>query len=226
MGPQRKDTGPGQAVVDDVRDAIVQGELLPGQRLVEADLAQRFQAPRAAIREALVQLESEGLVERQRNRGAWVRPITLEEAIEITEARAVLEGLCAAKAAAVITDDEREELRTLGSDMQQAVADGDVLRYSDLTQEIHIAIRRIAAQKTVASLLDRLRTQSVRHHFSLALLPGRPAVGLKEHLEVIDTVISGDPDLAEATMREHLMSVGDALRQLAERMASGRTRLD
>jgi DNA-binding GntR family transcriptional regulator len=204
-------------LLDDVRRAIVHGDLLPGQRLVEADLAVRFQATRAAIREALVQLESEGLVERQRNRGASVRPISLEEAIEITEARAVLEGLCAAKAAAVITDDERERLRQLGRDMQRAVDDGDVVAYSDLTQELHVAIRMIAAQRTVAALLDRLRYQSVRHIFSVGLLPGRPAVGLKEHLAVIEAISSGDPNVAEAAMREHLMSVVDALRQIGER---------
>jgi DNA-binding GntR family transcriptional regulator len=160
-GWRRNGPDAGSLLLDNLRHAIVRGELLPGQRLVEADLAQRFGAARAAIREALVQLESEGLVERQRNRGASVRPITLDEAIEITEARAVLEGLCAAKAAALITDDQRQELRQLGRDMQRAVEEGDVVRYGDLTQELHIAIREIAAQKTVAALLDRLRSQSV-----------------------------------------------------------------
>ena len=79
---------------------------------------------------------------------------------------------------------------------------------------MHNAVREIAAHHTAGVLLDRLRTQSVRYHYSVALLPGRPAVGLAEHLEVIRTVCSGDPDLAEQTMRDHLLSVVTALEQL------------
>ena len=86
-------------VVDAVRDGIMRGRFAPGQRLPEADLVALYDASRGAVRAALAQLENEGIVERERNRGARVRPISLEEAVEITEARAVVEGLCAAKAA-------------------------------------------------------------------------------------------------------------------------------
>src|SRR5215470_5559399 len=109
------------SLLDKLRMAIYHGELTPGQRLVETELAGRYETSRGAVREALVLLSNEGLVERQRNRGAWVRPVSLKEAIEITEARAVLEGLCAAKAATVITPGERRELKALASPMTEAV---------------------------------------------------------------------------------------------------------
>ncbi len=207
----------GRDVVERVRDAILTGELSPGQRLVEAELTERLAASRGTVRQALLHLEGLGLVTRERNRGASVRAITLEEAVEVTEARAVLEGLCAAKAAANATGREREELTELGRTLERAVAAEDVIGYSNLVQDIHRLIRDLARQDTVADLLERLRYQSVRYHFSLALLPGRMPVGLREHLEVIEAVTRGSPEEAEAVMRDHLTNVIALLREIADR---------
>jgi DNA-binding GntR family transcriptional regulator len=207
----------GSSVVERVRDAILTGELAPGQRLVEAELIERFETTRGTVREALVHLEGLGLVTRERNRGARVRAITLDEAVEVTEARAVLEGLCAAKAAAGATDDEREELVELGRALTHAVQAEDVVGYSNLVQDIHRLIREIARQETVAGLLERLRYQSVRYHFSVALLPGRLSAGLREHLDVVDAVARSSPQEAEAVMRDHLTNVIALLRELPDR---------
>ena len=202
------------AVVNAVRDGIVHGRFAPGQRLPEADLISLYSASRGAVRTALVHLENEGIVERERNRGARVRPISLEEAVEITEARAVVEGLCAAKAAVRATADDKRRLREMGTELSDAVAGADIMGYSRINQQIHRAVRDISGHRTAGLMLDRLRTQSVRYHYTVALLPGRPAVGLQEHLRVIETVCAGDADVAEQAMRAHLLSVVDALRQL------------
>src|SRR4051794_8118788 len=203
-----------EAVVVAVRDGIMQGRYVPGQRLPEADLVSLYRASRGAVRSALAQLENEGIVRREHNRGARVRPISLAEAVEITEARAVLEGLCAGKAAVLATDDQRAQLRGLGAELATAVDRADIVAYSRLSQQVHEVVRDVSRHETAGVLLDRLRTQSVRYHYSVALLPGRPAVGLREHLAVIDTVCSGDPLAAEQTMRSHLLSVIDALQRL------------
>jgi len=203
-------------LLDTLRLAIYRGELTPGQRLVEAEVASRYDASRAAVREALALLTNEGLVLRERNRGARVRPVSLEEAVEIFEARAVLEGLCAAKAAAVITTTERRELKALASPMTGAVRRNDIIVHNRTSQLVHTKIQEIAKQATVSTMLDRLRYQSGRYQFHVALLPGRPAQSLKEHLAIVQAVCSRDPEAAEAAMRNHLFSVIDALRQLAE----------
>lgn len=208
------------SLLDKLRMAIFHGELTPGQRLVETDLAARYDTSRGAVREALVLLTNEGLVSRERNRGAWVRPVSLAEAIEITEVRAVVEGLCAAKAAAAAGRQDHRELRAIGKTMTEAVKKGDIVSYNRTSQQVHTRVRQLAGQATAAGILERLRYQSVRYQFSVALLPGRPAQGLREHLAIIDAVTSGDPDVAERTMREHLLSVIGALRQLAELGAS------
>jgi len=204
--------GPEQAsVVDAIRDAITSGEFSPNQRLVEAELSEGFGASRAAVRNALLHLAGEGLVERIQNRGARVRAVSLEEAIEITEARMVLEGLCAAKTAERATAADRDRLREIGAQMQQAVAVGDVLGYSDLNKQLHALIRTLSGQHTACDVLERLRLQNVRHQFRLAMYPGRPAVSLPQHLEIIEAVCDADPEAAEAAVRRHLRSVIDAL---------------
>lgn len=203
-------------LLDTLRMAIVHGELKPGERLVEADIVERFSASRGAVREAFILLENENLVVRQRNRGARVRPVSLSEAIEITEVRAVLEGLCAGKAATVGTAAERKQLRSVAAAMKTAVRQHDLVAYNQTSQESHLRIRAMAQQSTAADVLDRLRYRSVRYQFSVALLPGRPEQGLKEHLAVIDAVVSRSADEAEQLMREHLLSVIGALRQLGD----------
>jgi DNA-binding GntR family transcriptional regulator len=206
---------PAVPVVDGIRAAIADGEFVPDQRLVEADLSERFGASRASVRTALVQLTSEGLVERVQNRGARVRAISLAEAIEMTEVRMALEGLCAAKAAERLTDDNRDQLRGIGSAMQAAVAAGDLLGYSEQNKELHALIRALGGQTTARAILERLRGQNVRHQFQLAMQPGRAAASLPQHLEIIETLCAGDPDAAEAAMRRHLRSVIDTLPDVA-----------
>jgi DNA-binding GntR family transcriptional regulator len=202
---------PARAVVDAIREAIAAGEFAPNQRLVEADLSAEFDASRSAVRNALMQLAAEGLVERVANRGARVRAISLAEAIEITEVRMALEGLCAAKAAERVTDADRDRLRGIATAMREAVATGDLLGYSALNTELHGLIRTISGQGTATAILERLRTQNVRHQFRLAMHPGRPSVSLPQHLEIIDALCAGDPEAAEAAVRRHLRSVIDVL---------------
>jgi DNA-binding GntR family transcriptional regulator len=100
--------------------------------------------------------------------------------------------------------------------MAEAVATNDIIAYNRTSQQVHSKVREIAAQATVSTLLERLRHQVVRYQFQVVLLPGRPAQGLQEHLAVIEAVCSRDPERAEKAMRDHLFSVVDALRRLAE----------
>ncbi len=201
-----------QLALGQLRQAILRGDMAPAQRLVENELAEQFGVTRASIRAALIDLESQGLVERIRNRGSRVRVVTVEEAVAITECRLVLEGLCAAKAAAAVDDGQVARLKDLGSAMRQAVADGEPLTYSDLNHELHARIREFSGQLTAVELLERLNAQLVRHRFQLALRPGRPQQSLNEHLAMIETIEARDPQAAEAAVRAHLTSVIEALR--------------
>ncbi|CAL9563980.1 HTH-type transcriptional repressor RspR [Streptomyces sp. enrichment culture] len=203
-------------VTSDIREAIMRGDFVPGQRLIEADLTEQFAASRGAVRSALLELAADGLVERVANRGARVRVVPLDEAIEIYEVRMAVEALCAAKAAERIGDAEAEELRSIGSDMRAAVADGDTMRYRQLNQRLHQRIREISGQRTASNVLERLRAQSVRQQFKVATMPGRPQVSLPEHLAIIEAICAGDTEGADRAIRVHLSSVMDAMRKASE----------
>ncbi|MEU2680056.1 GntR family transcriptional regulator [Streptomyces sp. NPDC007107] len=201
-----------QLALTRLRQAILHGEMAPAQRLVENELAEQFGVTRASVRAALIELESEGLVERIRNRGSRVRVVSVDEAVAITECRMALEGLCAAKAALVAGDGQLDRLTQVGEAMTKAVADGEPMLYSDLNHELHALIREFSGQQTAVSLLERLNGQLVRHRFQLALRPGRPQQSLSEHLAMIDAIRARDPQAAEAAVRSHLASVIEALR--------------
>jgi DNA-binding GntR family transcriptional regulator len=207
--------GPGATELSDaLRRAIIAGEFAPNQRLIEADLSTAYGVSRAAIRTALFELASEGLVDRLPNRGSRVRAITVDEAIEILEVRIGIEGLCAAKAAEKITDAEIAEFSQLRADIVSSAESGALLEYSRLHQLLDQRIRELSGHATAVALLERLRAQSVRHQFRLSFQPGRAAVSAPEHAAIIDAIVARDPEAAVEATRAHLGSVIQALREL------------
>jgi DNA-binding GntR family transcriptional regulator len=211
---QNRTEGSAQAARDALRDAILSGEYLPGERLVEAQLCERFGMSRFTVRAALQDLTADGLVKVERNKGAHVRKVTLEEAVEITEVRMVLEGLVAARAAAQVTDAQASELDEIGLLMRRAVSAGEFRRYGDLNQRLHGLIRSIAGHSTADGIIETLRGQLVRHQFMISLHPGRPAISLPQHERIIEAIRERDPKAAESAMREHIASVIEALRDI------------
>jgi DNA-binding GntR family transcriptional regulator len=195
-----------------LRQSILSGDVAPGQRLVEEELAGTLGVTRQSLRAALLDLTAEGLVERIPNRGARVRVVSTEEAVAITECRMALEALCAAKAAERITDDEAAQLRELGEALERAVAEASPLKYSELNRQLHRRVIAISGQQVAAGLLERLHGQLVRHQFQLALRPGRPEVSLGEHLTLLRAVADRQPADADQAVRVHLASVITALR--------------
>src|SRR5690625_4184920 len=114
---QSNETRPELSLTEQLRQDIVSGNLVPHQRLVEADVAEEHGASRGDVRLALNELITEGLVERIPNRGARVRKVSLDEAIEITEVRGAVESLCARKPAEKLTEEQADELRNIGTAM-------------------------------------------------------------------------------------------------------------
>ena len=194
-------------IFGELHAAILRGEYAPRQRLVEADLVERYGASRFVIRDALTKLAGQGLVEIQANRGARVREVSLEEALEITEIRRAVEALVASRAALNVTEAQAIELKELGRNMSEAVQAGELVRYSELNGSLHSALRMIARHESATRIIEQLNGQLVRHQFTLSLVPGRSAVSLRQHLEIIDAVVARDPKAAELAMQAHISSV-------------------
>lgn len=202
----------GDAVYAQLRAAIVAGELLPEQRLVEADLCERLRTSRGMVRAVLLRLEHEGLVAREPYRGAHVRSIGEHEAIQITQARAVLEGLAARHAAMRATDHDLAAMQAIHAEMGPQVARGDLWAYLDANRRLHACIVEVCGHATAQRLLDGLNAQLVRFQYrTIFLAPGRARQSLDEHADLVEALVHRDPDRAEAAMTRHLGNVATTL---------------
>jgi DNA-binding GntR family transcriptional regulator len=196
---------------DALREAIVRGDLAPDVRLVESDLSTTFDMSRGAVRTALIRLEQDGLVVRQPHRGARVRRVGDEEAVEILQARAVLEGLAARQAAERIDDSGVRRLRACLARHRELLESGDLLGASDANGDLHTTLLELSGHATAVRLIASLNAQTVRYQYRTILIPGRPAASVAEHAAIVDAVSAGDAAAAEAAMREHLFNVADAV---------------
>lgn len=197
---------------DRLREAIVTGRFQPSERLIEVDVARELGVGRSAVRTALARLEHEGLVEHERNRGARVRLVTAQEAVEILETRAVLEGVAARQAALNAAPNDIADLERILDGMRRRLDAGDLLGTSDENAVLHGRIVEISRHGTVARLIATLKSQLVRFQYRTILLPGRSEHSFGEHLAIVRAIGAGDSRAAEDAMRTHLSHVAEALR--------------
>ncbi len=198
-------------ITTELRDDILSGQFAPGDRLLEIQLAEQYNCGRAAVRSALVALTTEGLVEREENRGATVRRISITEAIQITQARSVLESLIAAQAAREATNEDHAELRVIIEQMRTAVGNDEGNDYSKLNALLHRRLREMSGHEIAAELVANLRNRAAHHQYRLAVMPGRSADSLEQHAAIVDAVVAGDEAAAARAMTTHLESVIEVL---------------
>lgn len=196
-----------------LRDAITRGQLMPNERLIEADLARTFAVNRANIRMALAMLDQEGLVVREPNRGARVRSVSDAEAMEIAETRLAIEGMVARRAAERASDADRKTLLEIEARMRGAVEKADYTAFSQHNAALHREIQSIAGNETANRILQTLKSHLMRLQYRVILLPGRPETSLAEHRVIVDAICAGDGDAAETAMRKHLLNFRQLLQQ-------------
>ncbi|HWM82463.1 MAG TPA: GntR family transcriptional regulator [Pseudolabrys sp.] len=204
-----------------LRDAITRGQLSPNERLVEADLAAAYGVNRANIRMALAMLDQEGLVVRERHRGARVRAVSDTEAMEIAQTRLAIEVMIAGQAATRVTETDRKTLRAIIAQMRICIERGDLPAFSDANAALHQEIHRIADNQTARRILQTLKSHIVRLQYRVILLPGRPKTSLAEHRRIVDALCAGDRPAAEAAMRAHLTSFVKLLKDAIAAARSG-----
>jgi DNA-binding GntR family transcriptional regulator len=198
---------------DALREAIVRGDIAPEARLVESEISTNFKMSRGAVRTALIRLEEEGLVVREPHRGARVRKVSDAEAVEILQVRAVLEGLAVRLTAERIDDAGATRLRALLERHRELLEGGDLLGASDANADLHAALLELSGHGTARRLIRALNSQTVRYQYRTILIPGRPAASVAEHTAIVEAVVAGRADEAEAAMRSHLFNVAQAVQR-------------
>ena len=195
----------------ELRRAIETGHFMPSQRLVEAELAAWLGVNRAKVKLALGKLEQEGLVVSEPNRGARVRVISEQEALEILQVRTALESLIARQAAQRATPADRKRLREILQSLRDAIDKEDFMTYSGQNGVLHAEVRRISGHATASRVLSNLNSQIVRFQFRTILYPGRIHQSISEHTEIVEAICAGDADRAEKATRDHLAHVTETL---------------
>lgn len=187
--------------------AILEGDLKPGQRLSESDLARRFGISRGPLREALGQLEGRKLVERVAKQGARVVWLSHEELIDLLVIREALEGMACRLATERMTEADLDALAALLEDHAAAppLKAGRGYFQGAGDQDFHGRILRGSGNPRLAAMLEGelySLLRLYRHHLSMR--PGRPREALEEHRAILAAMRARDPDAAEAAMRAHI----------------------
>ncbi|MCR4402040.1 MAG: GntR family transcriptional regulator [Firmicutes bacterium] len=205
----------------EIRDRIKKGIWGPGYRLVERTVAEELGMSRTPVRAAFERLFSEGLVELVPNRGAVVVNLSPEDAIEILQMRQALEVLACRLAVPRLTDDAMKRLAEILVEMEKAVDENDLYRYSDLNGVFHRIIVDASGSKRLAETLDLLKTQTVRHRLTSLLTPGRARNSVAEHEAIVRELArsrkEGTSIYAEEAMRQHIDGLLAGLLYAAQR---------
>jgi DNA-binding GntR family transcriptional regulator len=194
-----------------LREAILAGVFRPGDRLIEGRLAERFGVSRNPVREALKALDSEGLVEIAPRRGAVVARLSTDEAQEVIELRAALEGLGARLAARRLAPEAAARLPDILAAGEAAAEAGDVAELARLNDVFHAAVMEAGSNRY---LVDFMRSLRARTHWLFAPVALERAVSSwQEHAAILRAVLDRDEELAALLAARHVLNVGRELMQ-------------
>ncbi len=182
--------------------AIENGDLRPGDRLLETDLAQRFGVSRTPIREAIRRLETDGLVAHKPRVGAMIRVLAQQEIVELYEMRIVLEATAAQMAAKHASKAEIHTLKTLNAQMMQVAT--DPYKVAMLNRKFHGCILSAARNRFLAQSYNSLSHAMVLLGKSTLESSERVKDVVSQHDAIVEALKSGQPETADKLMRTHM----------------------
>lgn len=193
-------------VRDELERMILTGELQSGERLNEQALAARLGVSRGPVREAARTLERDGLVTSIVNHGVFVRQISVEEAVELYELRAVIVGYASGCLAEKATEDEIAELLDLVDRMDQFAAEPDAEAYFDVNLHFHDRIMEMSGRRRSVELYLSLVKEA--HLFRRRSLMSQDSMQKSnaEHRRIVDAIVAGDPEAARIAAEQHHMN--------------------
>ena len=213
--PQRTMT---EQVMARLRDMILSGELAPGSRLDQNDLARRFGVSLVPLREALARLQSSGLVRIVPHRGVFVESLSVEELLDIYQVREALEDLASRLAAPRLSAADLATLDRLKIEMEQTAKIDDFEAFLDLHRDFHFTIYRAAGRRHLLQLIAQLWDLSARYRrFQLYAFPERMRTSLFEIQAILEACHRRDPNalalLVRYKVHQTVVSLLDVMRR-------------
>ncbi|MGH8828130.1 MAG: GntR family transcriptional regulator [Jiangellaceae bacterium] len=193
-----------EQVADALRAAVVSGNMKPGQVYSAPALAARFGVSATPVREAMLDLAKQGLVEVVRNKGFQVTTMSNADLDHITEIRLLLEPPAAAAVASSPRPDDATELLPLARAIVDAAASGDLIAYVEADRAFHTRLLTLSGNQRLVDIVDDLRAQTRLYGLSGLAERGALAASAGEHLTMCELLASGDGAGLEELLRTHI----------------------
>lgn len=193
-----------EIVLEALKEAIVNGKLKPGERLMEQQVAEELGVSRTPVREAIRKLEIEGFVIIIPRKGAYVSDISLKDIVQVFEVRAAMEALAAGLAAQRIADEQLEKLERKLVEVKNAVDSSDLDNIIQFDTDFHEIIYEASRNDRLVQILNNLREQIQRYRTASLASPGRLKDTLKEHQELVEAISTRNVALAQKLAKEHI----------------------
>lgn len=187
-----------------LRQAILKGEMEPGERLMEIRLAKKLGVSRTPIREAIRKLELEGLVIMIPRRGAEVAGITEKNLRDVLEVRRCLEELAVELAVERMDEEDIEKLEEARQRFREALKSGDMIRIAQADEQFHDVIFAGTHNEKLVYLLNNLRDQMYRYRLEYIKDKGKRQILMIEHENILNAVKTRNLELGKRAMREHI----------------------
>lgn len=211
MRPARR-TGLAGEVVESIRQGIFDGVFKVGDRLGEVELARQLDVSRGPVREALLTLRAEGLVDMELHRGASVVRLSPRDVFELTTLRINLETFAIERACEVSTTDDHRDLAVVIEEMSRAVDAGDVNKVTQLDVRFHDGIYTAARHERLTIAWGTIRSQMLLFLLSRAAAnTDYLSIAIAEHSLLLQLIESGDADAARAELTQHALGAYERL---------------
>ena len=193
-----------EVIFTTLREAIIMGELKPGERLMEVQLAQKMGVSRTPVREAIRKLELEGFVNMIPRKGAHVAKLSVKDIMDVLEVRASLDGLATSLAAERITEDELKELKHVQNQFDNYVEKDNLPGIIKKDVEFHDIIYNASKNDRLIQIVNNLREQVYRFRVIYLKDFSSTKEVIREHMEIYRAIMHKDPNAAREAAERHI----------------------
>ena len=204
-------------VFNTLREAILKGELQPGERLMELQLASKLGVSRTPIREALRMREQEGLAVTMPRKGAEVARMTLKDMEDVLEVREALDELAARIACAKINDEQLENLKSIRDEFKKSLDSGDVKKIAEEDVRFHDAIYEATDNAKLIALTNNIREQMYRYRVEYLKDQNNYPILIAEHDAIVNALEQRDKEMVTAEMHTHVVNQAVAVKAVIQK---------
>lgn len=201
-------------VFNTLREAILKGELKPGERLMELQLAAKLGVSRTPIREAIRMLEQEGLAVTIPRKGAEVARMTEKDMQDVLQIRDALDELAASIASEQITPEELEDLKCAMHEFEESTKTGDIKRIAETDVKFHDIIYHATRNPKLENMLSNLREQMYRYRVEYLKDEKNYPVLFREHSQIVEGLCAKDKEKVTIAMHRHVENQAAAVKEM------------